>query len=192
MSDEEAQCGNFEYSSLSAALDTLLACLPGEPPPAGWLRPNEMRRLRERMLQVIERLSDLHPQFDAIRMPPMVLDPSDPEVIGRLIAETLLTQGRHDLGSLPRFYGSGVFALYYTGDFPAYAPIRGADTPIYIGKADPALRGARTVVEQGSRLSRRLADHAKSIRAAQNLHLGDFECRYVVVKSAWQSTAEMY
>lgn len=192
MPDEEPRVESFDYGALSDALDSLLRCLPDEPPQGSQLRPRQMERLRMRMVQVIDRLSNLHPQFDTVRMPPMVLDPSDPQVIGRLIADTLLTQSRHALGSVARFYGSGVYALYYIGDFPAYAPIRGAETPIYIGKADPALHSARAVVEQGTRLARRLAEHAKSIRAAENLRLHDFECRYLVVKSAWQSTAETY
>lgn len=41
------------------------------------------------------------------------------------------------------FDGAGIYALYYVGDFPAYARIAAANgeerftTPIYIGKADP-------------------------------------------------------
>ncbi len=82
-------------------------------------------------------------------------------------------------------------------------PISGTDTPIYVGKADPAMLDARTPVEQGERLYARLrTDHARSIRQAeehariaeaiQYIKLTDFECRYLVVRSAWQRTAEDY
>lgn len=50
------------------------------------------------------------------------------------------------------------------------------------------MHGAVSVVEQGDRLR----DHAKSIRSAENLRVEDFDCRYLVVKSAWQNTAETY
>ncbi|MFP4055502.1 MAG: Eco29kI family restriction endonuclease [Candidatus Brocadiia bacterium] len=37
------------------------------------------------------------------------------------------------------FDGPGVYALYYAGEFPPYAPIASADSerPIYVGKAVP-------------------------------------------------------
>ena len=71
-----------------------------------------------------------------------------------------------------------------------YAPISGSDTPIYVGKADPATLRAETVEQQGERLAIRLKDHKKSIMAATNLNVDDFDCRYLVVKCAWQETAE--
>ncbi|MCH7885481.1 MAG: Eco29kI family restriction endonuclease, partial [Planctomycetes bacterium] len=43
----------------------------------------------------------------------------------------------HPLPPADRFPGAGVYALYYNGNFPAYAPIKGTETPIYVGKADP-------------------------------------------------------
>jgi hypothetical protein len=95
--------------------------------------------------------------------------------------------------TLPRFYGSGVYALYYDGHFPAYAPLIGSDTPIYLGKVDPASADAQSPQEQGDKLWQRLVkDHLRSIDAAENLDAGDFTCRSLVVKSAWQSTAELY
>jgi hypothetical protein len=121
-----------------------------------------------------------------------VLDPSDPEVIGKLIAETLLEQQRYPLANIPKFHGSGVYAIYYTGDFDAYLPVSKSETPMYVGKADPASHGAVTPVEQGTRLWGRLNDHRRNIGHANNLQLADFECRYLVVKSAWQITAEKY
>lgn len=59
-------------------------------------------------------------------------------MIGKLIADTLVVQPRHKLSEVGKFYGSGVYAIYYTGSFPAYDLITGTDKPIYVGKADPA------------------------------------------------------
>jgi hypothetical protein len=112
--------------------------------------------------------------------------------VGKLIADTLLVQKRRPLGSLPKFYGSGIYALYYRGSFDVYQPIVGTETPIYLGKADPAQQQATTPTAQGTRLWGRLKDHRRSIDAALNLSLEDFECRFLVVKSAWQGTAEIY
>jgi hypothetical protein len=61
-------------------------------------------------------------------------------------------------------------------------------TPIYVGKAVPA--GARKSglgldVAPGTVLYNRLAEHADSIREAENLELADFVCRYLVVDDIW-------
>lgn len=132
------------------------------------------------------------PELDPIKQPRYVLDPSDPQVVGKLIADTLLVQDRHPLESIPKFYGSGIYAIYYKGPFVAYQPIVGTETPIYIGKADPADPQATIPTEQGTRLWGRLNDHRRSIEAAQNLNVDEIECRFLVVKSAWQGTAEIY
>ncbi|MBI3835029.1 MAG: Eco29kI family restriction endonuclease [Planctomycetes bacterium] len=86
----------------------------------------------------------------------MTLDPYQPEVIGRLVGETMQKQPRCPLGTVHEFYGSGIYALYYHGPHPAYAPIRGEETPIYAGKADPPTPLAQTPEDQGPRLSVRL------------------------------------
>lgn len=62
------------------------------------------------------------------------------------------------------------------------------ETPIYVGKAVPA--GARKGgfgldVAPGTVLFSRLAEHADSIRQAENLDLADFRCRYLVVDDIW-------
>ena len=72
---------------------------------------------------------------------------------------------------MERFYGSGVYAIYYNGKFPAYAGITKREHPIYVGKADPADPAAKTAMEQGDRLSNRLNDHRKNIAKAKR-HCG--------------------
>jgi hypothetical protein len=93
-----------------------------------------------------------------------------------------------------RFPGAGVYALYYTGPFPAYEVIaennRGGrlKLPIYVGEAVPEgfrkgglLTSARTTYK----LHARLREHARSIEQAENLNLQDFHFRCLVVDDIW-------
>lgn len=121
-----------------------------------------------------------------------VYNPLDKENLGSSVASALLMQPLHPLAELSRFHGAGVYAIYYHGKFTAYADIRSAkgvrEVPIYVGKAVPA--GARKGDvglnnEPGEVLYKRLKEHAESIRAAENLHLEDFTCRYLVVDDIW-------
>ncbi|MCO6455240.1 MAG: Eco29kI family restriction endonuclease [Pirellulaceae bacterium] len=153
----------------------------------------QAKALRKCVEELIARLSPLARQLDPIQHPQYVLDLSNPETVGKLIGQTLLDRERQPLGSVRGFYGSGVYALYYRGSFPAYRPITCTETPIYVGKADPPTPEARSYIEQGKKLAQRLAEHAKSIRAASDtLRLEDFDCRFLVVQSGWQRSAEDY
>lgn len=89
-----------------------------------------------------------------------------------------------------KFFGAGIYLLYYTGDFAPYRVIAGANRagrfaqPIYVGKAVPA--GARKGglgldTPHGDALHERLSKHSKTILAARNLKLDDFQCRWLVV-----------
>ena len=173
-------------------MQELLAAIPEDLSDSPSVSGAARKELRETIAVLIGRLEKLSVAIDPVRLPTDVLDPSDPQWMGTLIADTLLTQARRPLKDLDRFYGSGVYALYYRGDFDAYKPLSGAETPIYVGKADPAEHGADSVVEQGERLSNRLRDHQRSIMATRNLRIEDFDCRYLVIKSAWQNTAEQF
>lgn len=59
-----------------------------------------------------------------------------------------------------------------------------------VSKADPEALHALTPQEQGTPLFTRLKDHNRTIGSAENLTLEDFDCRYLVVRSAWVETAE--
>lgn len=189
---QESDSQGFNPDGLIQALETLLESLPEDSVDLSTIRGSRIKRLRSLIEASIERLQKLLPDLDPIKQPPHVLDPSDPEVVGRLIADTLLVQERHELGDIPKFYGSGIYALYYNGSFNAYQPIAKTETPIYLGKADPAESRAATPTEQGTRLWNRLNDHQRSIKPTDNLDVSDFECRFLVVRSAWQGTAEIY
>ena len=129
-------------------------------------------------------------EADPIRQPEAMFDPSDPDVLGRIAALAVVAQERHDLGSLRSFYGSGVYAIYYGGPHPAYAQVAGTETPLYVGKSDPAKQKALTPQDQGTKLFGRLKEHARSINRAENLDINDFQCRFLVVQSGWEGAAE--
>ena len=158
----------------------------------GELSPNARRRLGKDIAELQQQLNDLLVSVDLIRQPDSVFDPSEPKVVGRFVALAMVAQTRQALASLDKFYGAGVYAIYYTGDLPTYERIKNTETPIYVGKADPEVGNARTPMEQGTRLTNRLNDHKKNINKANNLDIHDFEYRSLVVQSGWQTAAESY
>lgn len=113
--------------------------------------------------------------------------------LGKSVADALLTSRTHALSSLDAFLGAGIYAIYYAGDHPAYAPLAERNKtdctmPIYVGKAVPP--GARKGnvgldSEPGPALFNRVKEHAESIRASGNLDIGHFFCRLLVVEDIW-------
>ncbi len=93
----------------------------------------------------------------------------------------------HDLPPPGPFVGSGVYALFFTGDYELYEEIakQNRDSltlPIYIGKAvPPGWRTARTRETQTPDLYRRLREHTRSIQQATNLSVDDFLCRFMLL-----------
>lgn len=156
----------FDIEKVTDLLRQLREALPERPKLADGLSPRKTNRLRDEVELLLGKLSLLAEGLDPISRPDFIFDPSNPEFVGKLIGRTLIEQPRNPLGKLPKFYGSGVYAIYYTGTYPAYRPIRNKETPIYVGKADPPTPEAKTVVEQGPKLCARLGEHAKSVRTA--------------------------
>lgn len=95
------------------------------------------------------------------------------------------------LDEVPKFEGAGIYAIYYFGDHPAYNILANINRetcrePIYIGKAVPA--GGRRGFEAATKttaLWKRISDHAKSVRAAENLNIADFSVRWLVIDDIW-------
>jgi hypothetical protein len=126
-----------------------------------------------------------------------VYNPLDKSNLGKSVAEALLKQPVHPLDAIPAFEGAGIYALYYRGPFPGYAPIAVANQdearwPIYIGKAIPSggRKGASlSASARGSSLYKRLAEHRDSIRDVErgsgSLAIGDFQARYLTVDDIW-------
>src|SRR5471032_1999448 len=145
--------------------------------------PRAIKKIREGLEKVTEQLAKVTAK----------LDPSDPNTSGRVVALTLVAQTKHPLAKIPEFYGAGVYAIYYRGDFAPYSALKGIDHPIYVGKADPANPSAKDAVSQGTKLSARLNEHARSIRkAASTLNINDFDCRFLIVQTGFQKSAEDY
>ena len=174
-----------ELATALPELDGLIASLP----------PGKRRNLRNRLDESVQALSAFAVRLDPVREPDAEFDPADPHVIGQLIAKAMIARKPVPLSSLrgDRFYGSGVYALYYDGTFDAYQPIAGKTHPIYVGKADPKDVYANVARDQGETLWNRLAaDHLRSLEQVANLDISHFHCRHLVVRSAWQKTAEDY
>jgi hypothetical protein len=150
---------------------------------------------RKTVLSKIEELRDelesISRSVDPVQLPDAFFDPSEPRLIGYFVALALISQDRRPLGGLPKFYGSGVYAIYYTGDHDLYAPISRTETPIYVGKADPPAN-ATTVIQQEMKLHGRLDEHRKSITKVQGIEIKDFECRALAVQSGYQAAAEAH
>lgn len=181
--------------SSQVQLDRLLELLHQIPlDPAAHVSLSQGKRalIRRRLEEAIQSLETLAQAVDSVRQPKLVFDPSNPKIIAETVARALLVQDKHPLGQAVEtaFYGAGVYALYYRGPMECYAPISGIDHPIYVGKADPEEMHAETPQAQGTRLHSRLRDHHRSLQKATNLRIEDFECRYLVVRSAWVETAE--
>jgi hypothetical protein len=120
---------------------------------------------------------------------PQPYNPLHKRNLAASIVSRLLQQEPHELPP-PKFVGAGIYLIYYTGVFEVYRPIEAANRngrfaqPIYVGKAVPA--GARKGgfgldTPHGSALSKRLSDHEDTLKAAKNLRLADFRCRWLVV-----------
>ncbi|MGX8703185.1 MAG: Eco29kI family restriction endonuclease [bacterium] len=125
-------------------------------------------------------------------------NPLDKRNLGESVAEAALNAPIHPLPPEP-FIGAGVYLLYYIGNHPIYKSLSDLNKedkytqPIYVGKAVPA--GARKGgggldVEHGTALYNRLSEHAASIASVEDLDLGDFRCRFLVVDDIWIPLAE--
>ena len=123
-------------------------------------------------------------------------NPLEKENLGKSVAESLLNSESLPLGQIEQFNGAGVYAIYYLGDFKAYAPLKqwnpnssNLNLPIYVGKAIPT--GGRKgnidpeIAGKGTSLFKRLSDHRKSIEAVENLAIEDFYCRFLTVDDIW-------
>lgn len=121
-------------------------------------------------------------------------NPLDKRNLGESVANALLARPVASLKQLQLFTGAGVYAIYYSGDFPAYREISTHNRdetwqlPIYVGKAVPAgsRKGGMGLGDSpGQVLFKRLREHLESIEAASNLNSADFGCRFLTVDDIW-------
>src|SRR5688572_22762679 len=81
------------------------------------LTPKARKILEEQIRGMIQGLGKFLNDLDPIRQPSAVFDPSNPKIVGRFVSLALVAQSRHSLSEIGRFYGSGVYAIYYNGNF---------------------------------------------------------------------------
>lgn len=126
-------------------------------------------------------------------------NPLDRLNLGDSVANALLSRPTEPLPPAKQFHGAGVYAIYYCGAFPLYAPLRTrpdagpAATPIYVGKAIPpgARQGGLGIgAPAGRALYSRLVEHARSIDAVASLTREDFRVRFLVTEDIWIPLAE--
>lgn len=154
------------------------------------------------LLALVDEIEATREGLDPIKDPGASFDPSNPDTAGRLVALALIAQDRVRMDKVARTYGSGVYAIYYVGEHPLYSAVSETETPVYVGKADPAIPTARTSREQGPRLFGRLVDHRRMIQtvgdyAMRNglqhpLRVEDFEARRLVCATNAQLVAEKH
>lgn len=187
------------FLELDAALARVMELAKAEP------SPTIVRRLRAGLTRHSEAVERARSAADPVTTPLSSFDPSDPKTVGRMVSLALLAQPMVALSAIKPAYGSGVYAIYYSGDHPLYARISRTETPIYIGKADPNNGDASTAREQGPRLTGRLIEHAGTIATAERyattnqlpeglypIHLADFSCRRLVCATNAQLVAERH
>lgn len=102
-------------------------------------------------------------------------NPLSIEELGKNAVRALMSYEVETLPPASVFDGAGVYTLHYDGGFPAYSNL--GDCPLYVGKAD-------------TNLHRRLVEHSTSIEAADNLEIGDFSCRWLLLEQVWINLTE--
>lgn len=173
-------------SKILAEIEALLAATEAE----GLTTPAR-KKLVSSVDAMRDRLERLTRKIDPNELPDAFFDPAEPSLIGNFVALAMVAQDRKLLGGLTRFYGSGVYAIYYTGPNPLYAPISGTETPIYVGKADPK-GNPKTAIDQGTKLADRLNEHRRNIEKVDGIAIEDFECRALAVQTGYQAAAESH
>lgn len=142
-------------------------------------------------------LADLHhlrERISPVRFGKVEINLGRSDSIAKFFAFSFVSQEKRLLSELldAPFYGSGIYAIYYHGhDERAYLPLSGSETPIYVGKANPANASADTVEEQGPALFQRLKEHAKNI-GKTSLTLSDFRYRSATIQSGMQAAVEEF
>jgi hypothetical protein len=80
------------------------------------------------------------------------------------------------------FEGSGIYALYYVGDYPLYEELVNYNKqhlayPVYVGKTSPSYH--KTQVDYA--LQYRIKKHYESVGYVDNLDVADLRHRYLIV-----------
>jgi hypothetical protein len=121
-------------------------------------------------------------------------NPLAKENLGESVADALLRLSVQPLSETAALTGAGVYAIYYSGPFPAYRRIKELnengrfEQPIYVGKAVPkgARKGGMTFdAGKGMALRDRLRTHANTIKETSTIDIADFHYRALTVDDIW-------
>lgn len=137
----------------------------------------------------------LHRPHMSTALPSIELHTYRNEAFKKLIDDACLFFARMPIHKLPpsfNFAGTGVYGIYYKGDFEHYSPLTKFNDaefthPIYIGKAVPKgwrqSRNSADLDTKTNELSSRLRQHARSIDIVLNLNLSHFYCHFMILDS---------
>lgn len=148
--------------------------------------------LDKKLIELVDEFVEVRKTLDIGKHGKIALSLGHPDAIARFYAFSLISLYRVPLVETTenRFYGSGIYAIYYRGkEIPSYRPLSGSETPIYVGKAVPVDRQADITEKQGPALYKRLNEHLKSIRNG-GLPPSEFEVRFATVQSGMESAVE--
>jgi hypothetical protein len=123
----------------------------------------------------------------------IVFNPLEKKHLGESVGDAFLRQPVLPFADLKPFSGTGIYAIYYTGDFDAYSLIVTRNlngkfsAPIYVGGApsNGNFDEESTKSYSSSEIYNQLLQHAKSLEDASNLDLHDFYYRHLVVDDIW-------
>lgn len=133
-------------------------------------------------------------------MQPVEYNPLAYDALQDSMAREFMASELYSLDAITKFEGTGIYALFYSGPFPAYQALaeRPKGTwPIYVGKAAPSARKGAEAEASGligpygnTRLYERVMHHRKSIAQVCNLEVTDFQVRLLVLSYIWVPLAE--
>jgi len=86
------------------------------------------------------------------------------------------------LAKLTPFVGIGIYAIYYTGTFPAYKSITSKNTPIYVGRTMHKGYYGKDHPPKSKSIYSRLIQHANKIKSTTDLNIDSFGCKYVIIE----------
>jgi hypothetical protein len=120
-------------------------------------------------------------------------DPLSRVNLARSVELALMSRPLTPITDLPEFRGTGIYAIYFTGESSLYEFVSSPEpsVPLYVGKASPP--GARKGLADPTSsdgLRNRLRQHRRSLDAAQNLDASDFVVRYLVADDLFTPLAE--
>lgn len=122
---------------------------------------------------------------------PASYDPMNTESVSAAICRELERQPLVRLPpDIPQFDGSGLYAIYYTGEsVDIYNPLAALNIPVYVGKSNAhnGSTGKRTSAPQ--RLWRRVCEHHASIVGA-GLPIDEFRSRFLLLPDVHNGLGE--